>query len=204
MSASSWVQRANSSRSIMWLLVKSSFDINDHILSLILRKMRQLDGVLHLFATLHLANVLAWVDLASIFKLFTSIRWTQCPSYCDWQSVPVSWREHKMWHILQLSLSSLVTCCSWWLHGMLSTFFVVQAVSYCVIKHVTSGPVTIHLLSAAGPPVTPNAPSSALTTAFACSRTWSIIIGENFRLDLCTITFQFRTPERSEIVSVKS
>ena len=29
-------------------------------------------------------------------------------------------------------------------------YFVVQAVSYCVIKHVTSGPVTIRLLSAAG------------------------------------------------------
>ena len=59
MSASSWVQRANSSRSIMWLLVKSSFDINDHILSLFLRKMRQLDGIFHLFDTLHLTNVLA-------------------------------------------------------------------------------------------------------------------------------------------------
>ena len=69
-SASSWVQMANSSRSIMWLLVKSSFDINVHFLSLFLRKMRQLDGSLHLFDTLHLTNVLAWADLASIFKLF--------------------------------------------------------------------------------------------------------------------------------------
>ena len=60
-----------------------------------------------------------------------------------------------------------------------------------------------HLLSAAGSPDTPNAPPSALTTVFACSRAWSIIIGENFRLDLCTITFQFRSPEPSEVVSVK-
>ena len=57
----------------------------------------------------------------------------------------------------------------------------------CVIKHVTSGPVTIHLLSAAGSPNTPIDPPSALTTAFACSRAWSLIIGESFRLDLCTI-----------------
>ena len=56
----------------------------------------------------------------------------------------------------------------------------------------------------AGSPDTPNTPPSALTTAFACSSTWSIIIGENFRLDLCTITFQCRTPEPSEVVSVKS
>ena len=82
--------------------------------------------------------------------------------------------------------------------------FVVQAVSYYVIKHVTSGPVTIHLLSAVGSPDTPTAPPSALTTAFACSRAWSIIIGDNFELDLCTKTFQFRTPEPSEVVSVKS
>ena len=54
--------------------------------------------------------------------------------------------------------------------------FVVQAVSYCVIKHVT----------------------------LDCSRAWSIIISENFRLDLCTTIFQFRTPEQSEVVSVKS
>ena len=38
----------------MWLLVKFSFDINDHILSLFVRKMCQLDGILHLFDTLHL------------------------------------------------------------------------------------------------------------------------------------------------------
>ena len=82
--------------------------------------------------------------------------------------------------------------------------FVVQAISYCVIKHVTSGPVTIHLLSAAGSLITPYAPPSALTTALACSRAWSIIIVENCRLDLCTITFLFRTPEPSEVVSVKS
>ena len=79
--------------------------------------------------------------------------------------------------------------------------FVVQAVSYCVIKHVTLGPVTTHPLIATGSPVTP---PSTLTTAFACSRAWSINMGENFRLDLCTITFQFRAPEPSEVVSVKS
>ena len=97
-------------------------------------------------------------------------------------------------------LSSLVTCCM----ECSVPSFVMQAVSYCVIKHVTSGPVTIHLLGAAGSPVTPNAPPSALTTAFACSRAWSIIMSENCRLDLCTITFQFRTHEPSEVVSVKS
>ena len=53
------------------------------------------------------------------------IRRAQCPYYCAWQSVPVLWREYQKWHILQMSLSlvSLVTLCSWWLHGMLSTFF---------------------------------------------------------------------------------
>ena len=56
--------------------------------------------------------------------------------------------------------------------------FAGQAVTHCVSKHVSSGPVTIHLLSAAGSPVTPYAPPSALTTALACSRVWSIIIGE--------------------------
>ena len=53
-----------------WNTVDTSFDINDHILSLFLRKMRQLDGILHLFDTLHLTNVLAEADLASIFTLF--------------------------------------------------------------------------------------------------------------------------------------
>ena len=43
----------------MGLLMKSSFDINDHILSLVLGKTRQLDGILYLFDTLHLTNVLA-------------------------------------------------------------------------------------------------------------------------------------------------
>ena len=57
MYAASWVQSANSSRSIVWLLVKSSSDINDHILSPILRKMRQLDGILPLFYTLHITDV---------------------------------------------------------------------------------------------------------------------------------------------------
>ena len=70
---------------------------------------------------------------------------------------------------------------------------VVQAVYYYVIKHVTSRPVNIHLLSAAVSPVTSIAPPSALTTAFACPRARSIIIGENCRFYLCTITFQFRT-----------
>ena len=58
--------------------------------------------------------------------------------------------------------------------------------------------------SAAGSSVTPNAPPLAFTTAFACARAWSIIIGENCRLDLCTIIFQFRNPEPSEVVSVES
>ena len=65
-------------------------------------------------------------------------------------------------------------------------YFVVKAVSYCVIEHVTSGPVTIRILSATGSPDTPNAPPSALTTAFACSRAWSIIIGET----VCSIYAQ--------------
>ena len=43
----------------------------------------------------------------------------------------------------------------------------------------------------------------SVSLAFAHSA-WSIIISENFRLDLSTITFQFRTPEPSEVVSVKS
>ena len=76
-----------------------------------------------------------FISLTSSLKLtwlqfshhLTSIRWKQCPSYCDWQSVPVLWREHQMWHILKLSLSSLMSWCSWWLHGrptcMLCTFF---------------------------------------------------------------------------------
>ena len=50
----------------MWFLVKYSFDINGHILSLFLRQMRQLDGILHLFDTLHLTHVLASVDLAIV------------------------------------------------------------------------------------------------------------------------------------------
>ena len=63
---------------------------------------------------------LTWIQ----FSLYlTCIHRTQCLSYCSWQSVPVLWREHQMWHFLQMSLSSLVTWCSWWLHGMLSTFF---------------------------------------------------------------------------------
>ena len=50
----------------MRFLVKSSFDINGHILSLFMRQMRQLDRILHLFDTLHLTHVLALVDLAIV------------------------------------------------------------------------------------------------------------------------------------------
>ena len=150
--------------------MKSSFDINDQILSLFLR-------ILHLFDTLHPTNVLAkltWLQFSNFFTCIY-IRRTQCPSYCAWQSVSVLWREHQMWHILQMSLSSLVIWCSCMVAGCRVCSipsFVVQALSYCVIKHVTSGPVIIHLLSAAGSPVTTNAPPSALTNPFAFSRAW--------------------------------
>ena len=50
----------------MWFMVKSSFDINGHILSLFLRQKRQLAGILHLFDTLYLTHVLASVDLAIV------------------------------------------------------------------------------------------------------------------------------------------
>ena len=107
--------------------------------------------------------------------------------------MPVLWREHQMWHILQMSLSSLVTWCSWWLHGMLSTFF-------CCASCLLSS----NLLSAAGSPVTPNAPPSALTTSFACSRAWSIIICET----VCSIYTQWHLSSElkkpSEVVSVTS
>ena len=77
--------------------------------------------------------------------------------------------------------------------------FAVQAVSYCM---------TIHLLSAVGSPVTPNAPPPALTTLrllaqepgqYLLVRTFSSIYAQ-----YNIITFQFRMPEPSEIVSVKS
>ena len=135
----------------------------------------------------HLTSIPLMLTWPQFSHHLTSIRWTQCPSYCG--------------------IFFKCPWASWWLGAhdgcMVCSvpYFVVQAVSYCVIKHVTSGPVTIHLLSAA---VTPNAPPSALTTAFACSRAWSINIGKNFRLVLCRITFQFRTSEPSEVVSVKS
>ena len=54
----------------MWLLLKSSFDINNHIISLFLRKIRQRDEILNLLKTINLTNVFAYVDLASIFTLF--------------------------------------------------------------------------------------------------------------------------------------
>ena len=72
-----------------------------------------------------------------------------------------------MWHILQMSVSSLV---------------LMMATGY-VIKHVIPGPVTES-------PVTPNAPPPALTTAFACSIAWSIIIGENCRFKHTNISVQ--------------
>ena len=56
----------------MWLLVKSSFDINDHILSLFLGTMRQLDGILYLFV--HPTHVVASVDLA----IFTLLCLAEC------------------------------------------------------------------------------------------------------------------------------
>ena len=156
--------------------------------------------------------LIPFISLTSSLKLtwlhfshyFTCIHRAQCPSYCAWQSVPVLWRKHLMWHILQMPLSSLVTWCSWWLHGMLSTF--IGCASCLILRDQASDFRTSdhHLLSATGSPVTPYAPPSSLTTVFACSRAWSIIIGENYRLDLCTITFPFRTSEPSEVVSVKS
>ena len=93
---------------------------------------------------------------------------------------------------------------SWWLHGMPNTYFC--CASCLILRDQASDFRTSDhsLLSAAGSPVTPHAPPSSLTTTFACSRAWSIIIGDNCRLDLCTITFEFRTSELSEVVSVKS
>ena len=151
--------------------------------------------------------LIPFISLTSSLKLtwlqflhyLTCIHRTQCLSYCAWQSVSV------MWHILQMSLNSLVTWCSWWLHSsMLSTFFC--CASCLILRDQASDFRTSdhHLLSATGSPVTSHASPSSLTTAFACSSGCSIIIGENCRLDLCTITFQFRTSDPSEVVSVKS
>ena len=92
----------------------------------------------------------------------------------------------KTSNIPKMSLSSLMLMMAAWYAQYL---LLLCKLSPTVTKNVTSGPVTIHLLSAAGSPVTPIAPPSALTTAFACSRAWSIIIGENCRLDLCTKHF---------------
>ena len=72
------------------------------------------------FISLTSSLKLTWLQFS---HYLTCTRRTQCPSYCAWQCVPVLWREHQIEHILQMSLSSLVTWCSWWLHGSLRTFF---------------------------------------------------------------------------------
>ena len=87
-------------------------------------------------------------------------------------------------------------------HFQVSTFFCYDR---CALRdQAFDFRTSDHLSSAAGSPVTRNASPPALTTAFACSRAISIIIGENCRLDLCTITFQFTTPEPSKAVSFKT
>ena len=96
-------------------------------------------------------------------------------------------------NVLELLGDLVLMMAAWWTQCLL----LLCKLSYCVIKHHCPS-------SAAGSSVTPNAPSSAFTPAFARTRAWSIIIGENFRLDLCTIIFQFRNPEPSEAVSVES
>ena len=72
MSASLWIQRANSSRSIMWLLVKSSFDINYHILSLFLRNASWMEFFTCLtpFFSLTSSLKLTWLQF-SLFDLYT-------------------------------------------------------------------------------------------------------------------------------------
>ena len=103
---SSWVQTANLSRSIVWLLVKSSFDNNNVILSLSLRKMCQLDAILKLFDTLHLTHVLASVDLASVFTLF------------DLYMSSTMSVLYKKFCTFSMNIFWLRSVCSWWLHAV--------------------------------------------------------------------------------------
>ena len=161
------IQRANWSRSIMWLLAKSYFDIKDHILSLFFEKN----------VTVGWNFALVWnpsshsldsVDLAifTLFDLYTlnTMSVLLCLAECACIVERTSNVAHSS-NVIELLGDLVLMMAVWWAQYL-----------RLLIKHLTSGPVPIHLLSSAGSPVTPNAPPSALTTVFACSRAWSIII----------------------------
>ena len=109
---------------------------------------------------------------------------TQCLSYC----VPLLLREHKIWNILQMSLSSLVTWCSWWLLLLLCKLYPAAWSSMWLQDQWPS----IFWVR-----------QDLQTHQMLQHQLCSSIVG-NCRLDLCTITFHFRTPEPSAVVSAKS
>ena len=101
-SASSCVQRTSSSRSFVRLLVKII------LIAIIYYTLNVYEKHTAPFILLTSSLQLTWLQ----FSHFLNCRClTQCPSSCAWQSVPVLWRTHKMWHMFQISLSSLVTEC---------------------------------------------------------------------------------------------
>lgn len=68
--------------------------------------------------------------------------------------------------------------CSWCVISSFATL-ASDANSYCDISSLTSGPDTVHLLIAAGSPVSPMELPSPFTTALACSCAWSMAKPEN-------------------------
>ena len=153
----------------MWLLVKFSFDINDHIiLSLFLRKMCQFDGISHLFDTLHLTSVFAQVDFASILTLFdlytsSSKSVLLCLAGCACIVKRIS-------NVALELLGDLVLMMAAWYAQYLLLLCICFAFFCCLILRSQASDFRTsdqHLLSATGSPVTPHAPRSFLTTAFA-------------------------------------
>ena len=100
----------------MWLLVKYSFDINDHIISLFLRQCAswvEFCACLTPFISLTSSLKLTWLQ----FDLYTSN--TMSVLLCLAGCACIVERTSDV-ACSSMSLNSLVIWCSWWLHGVLS------------------------------------------------------------------------------------
>ena len=105
---------------------------------------------------------------------------------------PVSWITSASFDTSPLKFSWKPLLCSWWRSfDNLSSLMPSSDVSNSWMMRETSGPLTIHRLSAEGLSVSPTAPPSPLIIALFCSWAWSRAIFENERPDFCRTKWPF-------------
>ena len=115
----------------MRLLVKYSFDINDHIISLFLRQCAswvEFCACLTPFISLTSSHKLTWLQ----FDLYTSN--TMSVLLCLAGCACIVERTSDVAYS-SMSLNSSVTWCSWWLHGGLSRAYLFCCASCLLLRY---------------------------------------------------------------------